>query len=92
MSTTIKVNDQGEAVLPEDVLKQLGVKPGDVVEVEVLPEGRAIVRRSLPDQPVGKKRNIQELFGILGPPPIKRPPPTIEEINEAIAKGWAGEP
>lgn len=87
MSTTIKVNDQGEVVLPEDILKHLGVKPGDVVEVEVIPGGNAVVRPPAPTRE--RKGTMQELFNVL--PRRPGPAPTIEEMNEVIAKGWAGE-
>ena len=38
--TILTVNPQGQIIVDEDVVKQLGVKPGDRVELSVLPAAR----------------------------------------------------
>lgn len=38
--TIVTVNPQGQIIVDEDVVKQLGVKPGDRVELNVLSGGR----------------------------------------------------
>ena len=81
--STLKVTAKGQVTLRKDVLKHLGVGPGDQVDVDVLPGGRIEVRAA---RRTGK---ISDLAGMLhrdGGPVL-----TIEEINEAIAAGWAGE-
>jgi len=54
--TKIPVDPKGRVTLPEDVCKKLGIKPGDVLEVEV-EEDRLVIRR-------GKKKPISEFRGI----------------------------
>jgi AbrB family looped-hinge helix DNA binding protein len=81
--STLKVTAKGQVTLRKDVLKHLGVSPGDQVDVDVLPGGRIEVRAT---KRTGK---ISDLVGMLhreGGPVL-----TIEEINESIAAGWAGE-
>jgi AbrB family looped-hinge helix DNA binding protein len=81
--STLKVTAKGQVTLRKDVLKHLGVCSGDRVAVDVLPGGRIEVRAA---RRTGK---ISDVFGMLrqeGGPVL-----TIDEINEAIAAGWAGE-
>jgi bifunctional DNA-binding transcriptional regulator/antitoxin component of YhaV-PrlF toxin-antitoxin module len=83
MTTTLTVTTKGQVTLRKDVLKHLGVVPGSKIEVNLLPDGRAELR--------AEKRtgSIEDSFGLLYRPGTKAL--TIEEINEAIEKGWAGE-
>ena len=81
--TTLTVTSKGQVTLRRDVLRHLGVEPGDKIDVEKLPNGRIEVRAVRPSG------HISEAFGFL-----KRadgPVLTVEEINEAAAAGWAGE-
>jgi AbrB family looped-hinge helix DNA binding protein len=81
--STLKVTAKGQVTLRKDVLKHLGVCPGDQVAVDLLPGGRIEVRGTK------KTGRFSDLVGMLhreGGPVL-----TIEEINEAIAAGWAGE-
>lgn len=82
--TTLTVTSKGQVTLRRDLLDHLGVKPGDKISIDKLPEGRVQVSAAR------GSGNIADAFGILGPTGL--PAPTIEEINEAIAAGWAGEP
>ena len=80
--STLKVTAKGQVTLRKDVLKHLGVSPGDQVAVDVLPGGRIEVRAA---KRTGK---ISDVFGMLqreGGPVL-----TIDQINESIAAGWAG--
>lgn len=79
----LTITAKGQVTLRKDLLKHLGVQPGDKIDVELLPDGRAEVRAA---RQTGK---ISDVFDLL-----KRedgPSLTIEEINEAAAAGWAGE-
>jgi len=78
------VTSKGQVTLRRDLLHHLGIKPGDKINIDKLPEGRIEVTAA---RGTGK---ISDVFGILGP--TGRPAPTIEEMNEAIVAGWAGEP
>ena len=83
MSTTLTVTSKGQVTLRKDILRHLGVAPGQKVNVELLPEGLIEVRAAK------RSGSIEDFFGSLERPGTK--PLTIEEINEAIARGWAGE-
>ncbi|HEY1753737.1 MAG TPA: AbrB/MazE/SpoVT family DNA-binding domain-containing protein [Caulobacteraceae bacterium] len=72
----------GQITLTEGELRHLGAAPGETVDVDLLPGRRAEIR--------GPRRagKISDVFGILERP--GQPARSIEEINEAIARGWAG--
>jgi bifunctional DNA-binding transcriptional regulator/antitoxin component of YhaV-PrlF toxin-antitoxin module len=80
--STLKVTVKGQVTLRTDLLKHLGVHPGEKVTVEKLPGGRIEVKAA---RPTGK---ISDVFGFL-----KRengPSLSIDEMNEVAARGWAG--
>jgi AbrB family looped-hinge helix DNA binding protein len=80
--STLTVTAKGQVTLRKDLLKHLGVEPGEKVAVDKLPDGRIEVRAA---QPAGK---ISDAFGFLkkkGGPSL-----SIEEINRIAAGGWAG--
>lgn len=79
----LTVTAKGQVTLRKDLLQHLGVRPGQQVDVEKLPDGRIEVRA------IRAKRPISELFGILKRP--GQPVLTIEEIKEATERYWAGE-
>jgi len=83
MSATLTITAKGQVTLRKDLLRHLGVGPGEKVEIDLLPNGRAELRAAK------KTGSIENFFGSAYKPGTK--PLTIEEINEAIAKGWAGE-
>lgn len=81
--SVLTVTSRGQVTLKKDILKHLGVHPGDRINVEKLPDGRVEVRAER------RKGKISDAFGMLkreGQRPI-----SIEEMNEAIRKGWAGQ-
>jgi len=80
--STLTVTGKGQVTLRKDVLQHLGVQPGEKITVDKLPDGRIEVRAAR------RKGKISDVFGMLkreGQPIL-----TIEEINEAAARGWAG--
>lgn len=79
--STLTVTAKGQVTLRRDLLDHLGVRPGQKVDVEKLPDGRIEVRAA---QPTGK---IEELFGALKPGGRSL---SVEEMNEIVAEGWAG--
>lgn len=80
--TTLTVTAKGQVTLKKELLQHLGVKPGQKVEVDVAPGGRLTVKAS------ERKSGWEEVYGILAGRTDKVA--TIEEMNEAIRKGWAG--
>ena len=78
---TLTVTAKGQITLRKDVLKHLGIGPGDKLVVEKLTGGRIEAKAA---RPTGR---ISEVFDLL-----KRengPRLTIEEMNEIAASGWA---
>jgi bifunctional DNA-binding transcriptional regulator/antitoxin component of YhaV-PrlF toxin-antitoxin module len=79
----LTVTARGQVTLRREVLRHLGVQPGEKIELELLPDGRGVVRAS---KPVGV---IDNFLGVLAGKTKKVA--TLDEINEAAAKGWAGQ-
>jgi AbrB family looped-hinge helix DNA binding protein len=79
---TLTVTAKGQITLRKDLLKHLGVHPGDKIAVDKLPDGRIEVRAA---PPAGK---ISDAFDFLK----KKDSPSlsIDEMNRIAAKGWAG--
>jgi antitoxin PrlF len=80
--TVLTVTSKGQVTLKRDVLRHLGVKPGEKIEVDLLPDGKATI--SAETVRTGK---ISDLFGMLkkeGQTPL-----ALDEIKELIEDGWA---
>jgi len=80
--TIVTVNPQGQIIVDEDVVKQLGVKPGDRVELSVLPGGKAEI--GVPEKTL-TFRDVKDF--LRGKANGRRL--TIDEINEAIEEAGA---
>lgn len=80
--TTLTVTAKGQVTLKKELLKHIGVKPGEKIEVDPLPDGQLAIRAAR------RKGSWEEIFGLLAGKTDKVA--TIEEMNEAIRKGWAG--
>ena len=81
--TILTVTTKGQITLRKDILQHLGVHAGSKITVHKLPNGRIEV---MAEQSQGR---ISDAFGMLKRK--GRKPVSIEEMNEIIAKGWAGE-
>lgn len=77
---TAAVTSKGQITIPVEVRKKLGLKPGDRVRFIEGENGEFIIRP--------KTSSIMDLEGCV---PWTGKPVTIEEMNETIAQGWAGE-
>lgn len=80
--STLTITAKGQVTLRKDLLRHLGVKPGEQIEIDKLPDGRIAVRAA---RQTGK---ISDVFGSLkrkGGPRL-----SIAEIGRIAAKGWAG--
>lgn len=85
--TQLTVTVRGQVTFRKDVLQHLGIRPGEKIELNLLPDGRAELRAA---RPKGSFRNLHGfLIGKTNGRVL-----TIEEINEAItdagAKAGAG--
>jgi bifunctional DNA-binding transcriptional regulator/antitoxin component of YhaV-PrlF toxin-antitoxin module len=80
--STLTVTAKGQVTLRQDILKHLGVHPGEKIAVDKLPDGRIEVKAA---RPTGK---ISDAFNFL-----KRKNGrslSIEDMNKVAARGWAG--
>ncbi len=77
----LTVTARGQVTFRKEVLKHLGIKAGEKIELELLPGGRGILKAAQPT------RTIDGFIGLLSG--RKKKVATIEEINEAAAQGWS---
>lgn len=80
--STLTVTAKGQVTLRKDVLQHLGIRAGDRIAVDKLPNGQVVVKAA---QPSGQ---ISDAFGML-----KRDGGrslSIEDMNRIAAEGWAG--
>lgn len=80
--TTLTVTAKGQVTFKKELLEHLGVRPGQQIQADKLPDGRVVVRAAERDG------NISDFIGSLSHK--KRPKLTIEQINEIARQGWAG--
>ena len=80
--STLTITAKGQVTLRMDLLKHLGVRPGEKITVDKLPDGRILVRAA---RPTG---DISDAFDFL-----KRENGaslSIDDMNRIAARGWAG--
>ncbi len=80
---TLTVTERGQVTFRKEVLQHLGIKPGEKIELELLPDGRAALSAARPSG------TIDGFLGLLAGKSTAVA--TIDEINEAAARGWAGQ-
>ena len=79
--TVLKITAKGQVTLKQDLLKHLGVSPGEKIEADKLPDGRIVVRA------IAQNGSIAEFLGCLAQ--RRGPKFTIDEMNEIATRGWA---
>ncbi|MDP1692068.1 MAG: AbrB/MazE/SpoVT family DNA-binding domain-containing protein [Burkholderiaceae bacterium] len=80
--TKLTVTERGQVTFRKDVLQHLGIKPGEKIELDLLPGGRGMLKAARPGG------TITSFVGLLAGRTSKVA--TLEEIDEAAAQGWAG--
>ena len=80
--TTLTVTAKGQVTLKKELLQHLGVKPGQKIDVDTATGGRLTIKAA------DRENGWEKAYGILAGKTDKVA--TIEEMNEAIRKGWAG--
>jgi len=77
--TVLTVTARGQVTFRKDVLKHLGIGPGDKIRLDLLPDGRAELKA---DRPQGSWRTLQGfLKGRTSGARL-----SIKEINKTIAE------
>lgn len=82
-TNALTVTGKGQITLKKELLRHLGIHAGQQVEVIAMPGGELRLRA------VKRTGKISDVFGLLkreGQRPL-----SVEEMNEVIARGWAGQ-
>jgi bifunctional DNA-binding transcriptional regulator/antitoxin component of YhaV-PrlF toxin-antitoxin module len=77
--STLTVTARGQVTFRKEVLHHLGIKPGEKIELDLLPDGRAELKASQPRGTFGQLRGI--LKGKTNGARL-----SIDEINDSIAE------
>jgi bifunctional DNA-binding transcriptional regulator/antitoxin component of YhaV-PrlF toxin-antitoxin module len=80
--TTLTVTARGQVTFRKDILQHLGIRPGEKIELDLLPDGRGMLKA------VRQTGMIADFVGLLAG--RTSTVATLEEINAATALGWAG--
>ena len=79
----LTVTARGQVTFRKEILQHLGIQPGEKVDVELLPGGQVALKAER------RSGDWNSFFGLLAGKTDKVA--TLEEIEEAIQKGWAGQ-
>ncbi|HMD20725.1 MAG TPA: AbrB/MazE/SpoVT family DNA-binding domain-containing protein [Alloacidobacterium sp.] len=79
--TTLTITAKGQVTLKQDLLKHLGVGPGEKVEADKLPDGRIVVKAA----PLSG--SVSDFIGCLSRK--KGPKLSIDEMNRIAQRGWS---
>jgi AbrB family looped-hinge helix DNA binding protein len=80
--TILTVTAKGQVTLRKDLMQHLGVRPGERISIDKLPDGRIEVRAA---RPAGR---IADVFNLLRRPGA--PSLSVEEIGAIAEEAWAG--
>ena len=79
---TLTLTGRGQVTFRKDVLKHLGIEPGDKIRLDLLPDGRAELKA---DRAQGSWETLHTVFdGTTNGAKL-----SIEDINNAIAEAGA---
>lgn len=79
--TTLTVTARGQVTFRKEVLQHLGIKPGEQIELDLLPDGRGVLKAA-------RQGSIAAFVGMLSGRTQKVA--SIEEMDAVIAHAWAG--
>ena len=79
---TVTVTSRGQITFRKELLQHMGVRPGEKISVDKLPNGQVALRAA---RPTG---SIEDFIGCLAGKTKKVA--TLAEIQKAAADGWAG--
>ncbi len=79
---TLTVTNRGQVTLRKSVLQHLGIKPGDKIELDLLPGGQGLLKAAQ------SNGTLDGFIGLLAGRTDKVA--SLEDINAATAQAWAG--
>jgi AbrB family looped-hinge helix DNA binding protein len=74
------VTSKGQITIPKEIRDRLRLQAGSRVEFQLNRQGQVIMR--------ARNRDFHSLKGIVRS--RRKTPVSVEEMNEAIARGWSG--
>ena len=77
----LTITAKGQITLKKEILLHLGLRPGEKIELDLLPGGTGIIKVA------NQQGKIDEFIGLLSSKTSKIA--SIEEINEVISNSWA---
>lgn len=80
---TLTVTARGQVTFRKGILQHLGIRPGDKIELDLLPDGRGVLKAAR------QTGTITDFVGLLKG--LTKKVATIEEISAASAQGWSGQ-
>ena len=80
---TLTVTSRGQVTFRKEALQHLGIKPGDKIELALMPGGKGVITAA---KPAG---TIDIFVGLLAGKTAKVA--TLDEMREAAVQTWAGE-
>ena len=81
--TTLTVTERGQITIRKDVLRHLGIKPGDKIDLDLLPDGKATIKAAR------RTGSIDDFLNLFAGQTHKYV--SDEDIKVAIERAWAGE-
>ncbi|MBS1813420.1 MAG: AbrB/MazE/SpoVT family DNA-binding domain-containing protein [Acidobacteria bacterium] len=78
---TLTVTGKGQLTLRKGVLEHIGVRPGEAISLELMPDGTAALRAA------ERTHTIDDMAGLLAGKSKKIA--SLEEIRKAASEGWA---
>lgn len=81
--TILTVTSRGQVTFRKETLLHLGIRPGDKIELALLPGGKGVITAA---KQVG---TIDTFVGLLAGKTAKVA--TLDEMHEAVVHAWAGE-
>jgi antitoxin PrlF len=78
----LTVTARGQVTFRKDVLRHMGVKPAERIELELIPGGTALIRAAR------KTGSIEDFIGVLAAKTRKTA--AVGDIGKATDRGWAG--
>lgn len=79
---TLTVTSRGQVTFRKEALQHLGIRPGDKIELALMPGGKGVITAA---KPAG---TIDMFVGLLAGKTAKVA--TLDEMHEAAVQGWAG--
>jgi antitoxin PrlF len=76
---TSTLTSKGQITIPKEIREHLRLRTGHRLEFQIAADGLVVMRP--------RNRDVRELKGILRPK--RRNPVSVEQMNEAIAEGFA---